>query len=697
MGLWLLLWSPQTFAQVEISVCRKAKAIVDRMEALHFSPVILDDASSEEIFEATLEALDPKKIYFTLDDLKALEPFRTSLDEELKRNVCSFPEALNQTYREALERANRIVDQISENEFEFETQESFVVDFEDRGGYCLDEAALTERWRKRLKMGVLDLLFLAVDDSKDPTTLKAAQLLKGEKEARGKVQRRAKRSISRILNGEISLEAKVSETYLMALTERYDPHSAFFSYDEKTRFEQALSTEGEFFGFRLRENKNGQIEVARLMPGGSAWKSNLMHKGDILLACKTSSGKKYDLTDLDLEEFEDILEVPSMKKIVLTLKKKDGKVEKVTLNKTKIRNEENLVKSLVLDGEQSVGYISLPGFYTEWENDNGSSCANDMAKEILKLREENIQGLILDLRNNGGGSVTEAMDLAGIFIDRGPLMMERYRGEKPTSIKDKNLGFVWDGPLVVLVNGLSASASEFVAATLQDYNRAVIVGSTTYGKSTSQVIFPVDPGFNVEEYNLLTADKGWAFMKMTVGKYNRITGKSHQKVGVEPDIPLPGLYEGLDFKEDSQDYALEPDFVEKKMYYTPGPKFPLEDLRARSRDRVDNDNRFIQVVMLNDTLRTMQERKRQVIPLELEAYRAQIASSNKTQETWEELSKKTTELYSIRSSKAEQSILGMDEYRKESNEYKIDKLSKDFYLEEAYQIISDLIRTNDND
>lgn len=694
LGILFLYWGQFSYSQGDISVCRKAKAIVDRMEEYHFSPVILDDVSSEEIYETTLKALDPDKTYFTQEDLLKLEPFRKTLDEELKRNVCSFPETLIDVYRNALQRADSIVELVTADAFNFDSKESLIIDYEDHGGYTANDQALVERWRKHLKMTALGFLFLSFDESKNPLELKRNQILKDEKEVRGKVERRAKRAISKILKGELPLETQVANTYLLSLTERYDPHSAYFTYDEKARFEQALSTNGEFFGFRLRENRQGQIEIARLMPGGSAWKSNQMNKGDILLACKTASGKKYDLTDLDLDEFEDIIEVPSLKKITLTVRKKDGKIEKVNLTKTKIRNEENLVKSMILDGPNSIGYIKLPGFYTEWENDNGSSCANDMAKEIVKLRQENIEGLIIDLRNNGGGSVTEAMDLAGIFIDRGPLMIERYRDEKPTSIKDKNLGFVWDGPLVVLVNGLSASASEFVAATLQDYNRAVIVGSSTYGKSTSQVISPVDPGFNLDEYKLHTANSEWGYMKMTIGKYNRINGSSHQKIGVQPDIPLPGLFEGLDFKESSQEHALEPDFVDKKMYYTPGSSFPMDELKANSQDRIDNDNRFIQVVMLNDTLKALQNREKKIVPLELEAYRSYAASAQQTQEKWEELSKKTTELYTIRNSKAEETILEMDTFLKENNDFKIDKLSKDFYLEEAYQIICDLIRTD---
>jgi len=677
-------------AQGGISSCTKAKALIDRIQEIHFAPLPLDDVFSRDVFDMTLEALDPDKVYFTLEDVAALASFRTDLDAQVQRKVCEFPEALSSRFKLALERADRIAAEIATTPFDY-NQEEFLIIAKDIS-YATDEKALQERWRKSIKYAALDYLFLVPGPDEAVTDWKAKKILAQEKEARAKMVRRARRTIDRLINHVTGLDTYVEQAYLSAICKRHDPHSTFFSLDEKERFEQNLSTKSEYFGFSLGETKVGQIEVTRLMPGGAAWKSNQVHKGDILLACKFPTGEKYDLTDMDLREFNNVLGEPSLKRMELKLQKKDGQVQKVSLIKTKLRNEESIVKTLVLAGTPKVGYLSLPGFYSDWENDKGSSCANDVAKGVVKLKQEGVEGLILDLRDNSGGSMTEAMDLAGIFVDRGPLMIQRARNEEPRTYKDKNLGFVWRGPLVVLVNGLSASASEFVAAILQDHRKAVIVGSPTYGKATSQAFFPLDPVFDSERYNFGDVDPDWGFAKLTLGRFNRLDGNSHQKKGVQPDILLPGLFEGLGFQEASKPHAFEPDYVEKKTYFTPGPELPLDELRNLSQDRVDNDNRFIQVVMVNDTLQNMAHAPEKSIPLSLESYRKKLLTPTSTRKPWESLNTEPTSIFSIQNTRSEKALIEMDTYRKETNEDLINKLLKDFYLEEAYQVVSDLVK-----
>lgn len=677
-------------AQGDISTCSKAKALVDRIGEIHFAPLPLDDVFSKDVFDLTLADLDPDKIYFTQEDIDALSSFRTELDAEVQRNSCDFPQALTARLRLALERADATVAVLANVPFDFTQDESLILPKEQLP--CTDAVALQERWRQSLKRSTLEYLFVVPGPDESITDWKAKKILSNEKEAREKTIRRAHRDIDRLLNRSAGLDAYVEQAYLMAICKRHDPHSSYFSFDEKERFENSLSSKSELFGFQLGETRVGQIEITRLMPGGAAWKSNQVHKGDILLACKLPGGEKYDLTDMDLLEFNRILSQPQLKRIELKLLKQDGRVEKASLVKTKLRNEENIVKSLVLNGNTKVGYISLPGFYFEWENEKGSSCANDVVKGVVKLKQEGVKGLILDLRNNSGGSMTEAMDLAGIFVDRGPLMLQRHRDEEPKTYKDKNMGFVWRGPLVVLVNGLSASASEFVAAILQDHRKAVIVGSPTYGKATSQAFYPLDPSFDVEEYNFGNVDIDWGFAKLTMGRYNRLDGNSHQKNGVQPDILLPGLFEGLGFQEAAKPYAFEPDHVEKKVYFTPGPELPLDALRNLSQDRIDNDNRFIQVVMVNDTLQNISNAPEKTIPLELEAYRNLLLTPTSTRTPWESLDAPPTSAFSIQNTRSEKTLLEMDAYRNETNEILLNKLLKDFYLEEAYQIVSDLVQ-----
>ena len=268
-----------------------------------------------------------------------------------------------------------------------------------------------------------------------------------------------------------------------------------------------------------------------------------------------------------------------MTRLVLKFRKKDGTTRIVLLRKEKIENEENIVKGFVLKGEKKIGYILLPAFYTEWENESGSSCANDVAKEIVKLKKENIDGLILDVRYNGGGSLGEAMEMIGIFVDEGPLMGQKQKAEKVIYLKDPNRGTIYNGPMALMVNGQSASASEILAASLQDYNRALIVGSNTYGKATMQQMMLLDTMTNRPTQIGNAKD----IVKITTGKLYRLSGETAQMNGVSPDIVLPDAFDGLDYREKFSSFALPADKVAKNAYYKPLAALPVNELPEKVR------------------------------------------------------------------------------------------------------------------
>ncbi|WP_315818899.1 S41 family peptidase [Paraflavitalea speifideaquila] len=324
----------------------------------------------------------------------------------------------------------------------------------------------------------------------------------------------------------------MANLWCSSLAACYDPHTAYFPPATKESFEGHLGKKQLEFGLTLDEDKDGNAQIAALKPGSPAFQSGQLNEGDKLQSVQTDNKPAVDVSTAGAAAINQVLSAAGSGKTVLTVKKADGSTRQVTLSKQKqlTDDEEDKVKGFVLKGSKNIGYISLPAFYLDWEDEQGvNGCANDVGREIIKLKKENISGLILDLRYNGGGSLQEALELAGIFIDAGPVAQIKSRDPKVTTLKDINRGTVYDGPLLVLINGFSASASEMLAASLQDYNRALIVGATSYGKATAQEVLPLDTTIDRESYNGKAASD--SYIKLTTSCLYRLTGATAQAQG----------------------------------------------------------------------------------------------------------------------------------------------------------------------
>jgi carboxyl-terminal processing protease len=366
-------------------------------------------------------------------------------------------------------------------------------------------------------------------------------------------------------------------------------------------------------------------------------------------------------------------------------------VKTVALLKEKIREEENVVKSFILKGDKKIGYISLPGFYTEWESRTGQGCANDVAKEIVKLQEEKVEGLILDIRYNGGGSLGEGVDLAGIFINEGPICVLKGRAEKPEILKDMNRGTVYNGPLVVLVNGQSASASEVLVGALQDYNRAVVVGSPTFGKATGQIVVPLDSTISLTAPAERKARSPYGFVTVTTEKLYRVTGRSAQLKGVRPDISLPDVYDALDYREATYPFALSSDSLNRKFYFSPLSPLPVAELTRRSTGRLEQHPSFGAIRRFTEVLKEIPDKTGKAIPLQ-PAYFAQRAAENqRRQQELETALEQVTTLYTVENTAYDRELMHMDAYSKEVNDALIQNVLSDIYITEGYQITKDLI------
>ena len=545
--------------------------LISRMAAkFHVQPRLLDDALSAQFFSALMESLDDQRIFFTQEDLARLVPWQTKLDDEVRNQKTAFLQQLIVIYKQRLHQADTMIDNICKVPFNFYLKEKFSA-AEDTS-WPAGTAAMRTKLSKLIKLSVLNTIMeyaIIVNGTKAPARKYVDSL---EPVLRKKAHAAFKRSIRRTLQNPIGIETVMANLWCQSLAACYDPHTAYFPPATKESFEGRLGKKQLEFGITLHEGNEGKTQIGGLKPGSPAFQSGQLNEGDQLQSIQFDNKPPVDVSAADPATIDQVLATAGTGKTVLTVKKADGAIRQVTLNKQKalINDEEDKVKGFVLKGSKHIGYISLPAFYADWEEGQGlNGCANDVAREVIQLKKENISGLILDLRYNGGGSMQEALELAGIFIDAGPVAQIKTRDPKIVTLKDVNRGIVYDGPLLVLINGFSASAAELLAATLQDYNRALIAGAPSYGKATGQVILPLDTTINLENYNRKATADG--YIKLTTSCFYRLTGTTAQSHGVIPHIIFPDRADALSEREADERNALRPAAIDANKYYKPLP------------------------------------------------------------------------------------------------------------------------------
>jgi carboxyl-terminal processing protease len=644
----------------------------------HFGPRPINDTFSGLVYDNLVDRLDPHKLYFTQDDLKLLAVYKDTVDDDLKNNSLTFFAAMTKVYRSCLERTVSVIEKSTEKQVYFNQNENLIKDTL----WATNTGAHAERWRQKLKYEQLVGLFKVYKEER--STSDNDFISKYEREVREKVRRNQLRSVKRILNNSGGFEQYVFAIFLRSISTSFDPHSLYFSPTDMENFVASLSTKGYSFGLTVDENEFGNVVITQLLPGGPAWKSGEVHTGDVLRELQWEGMESVDVTGLDIGEIEAIFNDANHSMLELTLADISGLQKKVKLKKEKIDAEENVVKSFILEGERKIGYISLPGFYSSWNDEASSNCANDVAKEILKLKKESIEGIILDVRFNGGGSLLEAVAMAGIFIDAGPIGVLKDKNGQLLINKDMNRGTVYDGPLVLMVNGFSASASEFLAAALQDYNRAVIVGEQTFGKGTAQSVISLDPQQKTQA----------GFATITMGKIYRVMGKTTQRHGVTPDILIPDLLSALAERETKIPLALSSDYITKKIYYQSYDALPIKDLKAKSEARIIENPQFNLVNEYSSWLNTL--RKSEPVSLKWPDFKKQFqAQQDKLTQMISAFDKETT-LFKVKNHAFEEKRTQMDDYINSMSKARVKKLIQDVSLQEVYNVICEFITIQHN-
>lgn len=634
----------------------------------HVSPPELESDDGVRALKMVLYRLDPERTILS-------ESEADRLLERAERNgfagMTGLIGDIASTYERSVRRSLAILDSLKQG-LPPEAKE----DLELQGDEFFPEARLELRWARIIRFESMKRNMLR----SLPDTL--ADFRKEMEQNGAKTENEVIRAridnLRNSLSPEEGLRNHIYFLYCQALLTRFDPHSSVLSEPEMMRFQKSLSESGESFGLVFDRNPLNEIEVSRVLPGGAAWKSGKINTRDIVLEAHfPDKDRTIYGADYSAREFQEILDSESSRKAIFKIRKPGGTLIQVTLYKSRVRLEQNIVNGFVLKGKRKIGYIYLPSFYESWESRDAPASASDVAAEIVKLRRDGIEGLILDLRNNGGGSLAEAADLCGLFIDVGPLFFGK-RGDEIEVFKDPNRGAVYRDPLLVLVNEQSASASEFFAGTMKDYNRALIVGRRTFGKATSQRLIPF-PDQLV---------RGRAFLNITTAIFYNLHGESHQGNGVEPHIALPAASPFV-YRESDLPNVLDAGSIDKRLPYDRLAELPVEELRDRSQDRVDNSPVFELIDELFDELEpllsmpdsislTVDEFYEEMTPI-----RRALRQMNTAQEFT--VSAYQASLQSFDSGSA-------DPYTKLLFQERLESLQKDPYLEESYNIMADYLK-----
>ena len=651
----------------------------------HFSPKNIDDSLSLKIFDGYVKMLDPDKTFFLQRDLDSLKKiYGTKLDDEINGAPVVFFKEAGKVFKSRVSESSAVAVSFLKKPFNYKVDEEVELDSKNYD-FTNTAADRNERWRKKVKLMALEQysdLLTVRDRNKgtDSFVVKADSTL--EREARQKANKTLDRIFERYSHK--FTDDDLFSLYVNSITALMDTHTEFMPPEDKRYFDEEMS--GTFYGIgALLQYDEGSIKIASVVAGGPAAKSGQIEAGDyIVKVTEAGSHETVELVGYLVSDAVKVIRGKEGSAVTLTIKKTDGRLKDVTLKREKIDNDiETFARSVVVnEGGLKIGYIYLPSFYANFDDANGRRCYLDVARELQKLKEQNIDGVVMDLRNNGGGSLYDVVQMAGLFIGEGPVVQVKDRINKPNVLSDKDKSVLYNGPLAVMVNEFSASASEIFAAAIQDYGRGVVIGSTsTYGKGTVQRNIGIDKnGFSNTNAELGT-------IKLTLQKFYRINGGSTQLNGVNSDIVLPDQYEFLKVREKDADNALEWDEIPKSPYKTWDAGYNLTDVKSLSNARLQNDTVFSKI---HDYAKWLYENNNKTVSLKLDTYK-------KTQKEISDVVAKTRNLLKL---KEELNVASLDN---EKDKYTEDKaklerynlwltaLRQDIYLNQAVKVINDVV------
>ena len=654
------------------------------LDQAHYLDKDINDDFSEKVFDTFLENLDPYKRYFYASDIYEFSKYKHSIDDAFKNPNLDFFDLVHERYSSRMLESEKIFNDILSKPFDFSKDEICECDFEVLD-YVQTKDELYDRWRKLLKIYVIENYHNEIEDDlrkqeEDPY-FKLRKLDLIEKETRDALNETMNQNF-RFISEEMQRSDWFS-VYINSFVSQYDPNTSYLDPESKDRFDVDMSGNYAGIGARLQK-KIDKVEITEVISGGPAWRDNILEKGDAILKVRQDDEEEpVSILNMRLSEAVKLIKGKKGTKVHLTIKKVDGSISEVSVKRDIVLLEETYIKSSIVEkGNNNFGIINIPKFYIDFDNQSNRDAAKDLRTEIERLKEQGVQGLVIDLRNNGGGALKTVVDMAGMFIKNGPVVQVKYFDKEKQVLSDRDRSILWTGPLVILVNEGSASASEILAAAMQDYKRAIIIGGNqTWGKGTVQNVFPLNRMVRGNTNGDLGA------LRYTTQKYYRINGGSVQLEGVKSDINVPYRYKYLDFGEKDSENPLQWDEIDQVEYATWDSNFNFDEAIRKSKKRMA-DNKYLKLVDENAKwIKSVRDDK--LINLNYDKFKLELDENSSKTEKFKELNDFSMD-YNFKSLPYEldliknDSVLGL----KRSRWHK--SLNKDFYIDEALNVLSDL-------
>ena len=654
------------------------------LDQAHYLDKEINDDFSEKVFNTFIENLDPYKRYFYSTDIEDFSKYKYSIDDSFKNPDLEFFELVYNRYNKRFTESKLIYSEILSNPFNFDLDELCECDFE-KLDYVDNKNDLYERWRKLLKIYVIDNYHDEIKDDQrkldEDSTFTSRSVKEIEKSVRGDLFDTMNDSY-RFMQEELQRQDWLS-VYINSFVSQYDPNTSYLDPESRERFDVDMSGNYAGIGARLQK-KIDKVEITEVISGGPAWRENILEKGDIILKVRQENeDEATGILGMRLSEAVKLIKGEKGTKVYLTIKKVDGSVSEISVKRDIVLLEETYIKSSIVEkNSNSFGIINIPKFYIDFDNQSNRDAAKDLRTEINRLKEEGVQGLIIDLRNNGGGALKTVVDMAGMFIKTGPVVQVKYFDKEKQILSDRDRSILWSGPLVILVNEGSASASEILAAAMQDYKRAIIIGGNqTWGKGTVQNVFPLNRMVKGNTNGDLGA------LRYTTQKYYRINGGSVQLEGVKSDINVPYRYKYLDFGEKDSENPLQWDEIEKADYSLWQSNFDFDQAIEKSKIRMQ-ENDYLKLVDENAKwIKSIRDDKE--LNLNYNKFKEEIEKNSIQTEKFKAITEYSSD-YNFNSLPYEINLIAMDSILGLKRKRWHTTLSKDIYIEEALNVLSDL-------
>ena len=660
------------------------------LDKLHYDPKIINDDFSIKVYDEFIEAIDSQKRFLLESDIEMLSKYRLLIDDQINSSDITF---FNTAYEALINRISEVeefYEEILDEPFNFNIDEEINLDYENLN-YATNLNDLKNLWRKRLKLSALDAYAAKKEINDDKSDSEKSQIKTDEE-----IENESRSSIKDNLKDFFQFNSELERSdwfsiYLNSIVTQYDPHTTYLAPEAKEVFDQNISGKFQGIGARLSKTKQ-QVEIVEIIIGGPVWRDNLLNVGDIIISVAQSEDEEpTEISLMKLSDATDLIKGEKGTKVYLTVKRVDGGVEQVVVTRDVVELEETYAKSSIINDDLSkYGLINLPRFYVDFDDYGERNAATDLKKEILNLKSKGINGLILDLRNNGGGSLKTVVDITGFFIEKGPVVQVKSIGGRKEVLRDNDPSILWDGPLVVLVNEFSASASEILAAALQDYNRAVILGSKqTYGKGTVQNIVDLNNVISGNTYGDLGS------LKITTDKFYRVNGGSTQLEGVKSDIIFPNRYSYIDIGEKDLENPLSWDKIDPARYNNSSKIFNYSKVISDSKERINNNEYFTLIDEHASWIKSQQDDK--IVSLDYLTYKVDLESSksqNNKLKRIEEFESPYMFQWNNTNDKEDNSY---NDDIKEKRDRWIESLKKDIYVNEAMNLLRDLSSLKSNE